>query len=80
MQLTPLYLPGKSHGQRSVTGHSSWGHKESDTNDILILGIHSTQFINRNKMHSSGGFLTILKIFFYFIFWLHHRRHGILFP
>ena len=24
-------LPGKSHGQRSLTGYSLWGHKESDT-------------------------------------------------
>ena len=23
-------LPGKSHGQRSLAGYSSWGHKESD--------------------------------------------------
>ena len=22
--------PGKSHGQRSLTGNSPWGHKESD--------------------------------------------------
>ena len=27
---TPVFLPGKSHGQRSLTGHSSWGHKQSD--------------------------------------------------
>ena len=29
-QLTPVLLPGKSHGQRSLVGYSSWGHKESD--------------------------------------------------
>ena len=26
---TPLFLPGKSHGQRSLAGYSPWGHKES---------------------------------------------------
>ena len=26
-QLTPLFLPGKSHGQRSLAGYSSWGCK-----------------------------------------------------
>ena len=26
----PLFLPGKSHGQRSVVGCSPWGCKESD--------------------------------------------------
>ena len=24
------FLPGKSHGQRSLMGYSPWGHKESD--------------------------------------------------
>ena len=29
-QPTPVFLPGKSHGQRSLVGYSPWGHKESD--------------------------------------------------
>ena len=29
-QPTPVFLPGKSHGQRSLAGCSPWGHKESD--------------------------------------------------
>ena len=28
-QPTPVLLPGKSHGQRSLVGYSPWGHKES---------------------------------------------------
>ena len=28
---TPVVLPGKSHGQRSLAGHSPSGAKESDT-------------------------------------------------
>ena len=32
-QPTPLYLPGKSHGQRNLVGYSSWGRKESDTTE-----------------------------------------------
>ena len=27
-------LPGKSHGQRSLEGYSSWGHKEPDTTEV----------------------------------------------
>ena len=27
----PVFLPGESHGQRSLAGYSPWGHKESDT-------------------------------------------------
>ena len=29
-QPTPVFLPGKSHGQRSLVGYSPWGRKESD--------------------------------------------------
>ena len=29
-QPTPVFLPGKSHGQRSLLGYSPWGCKESD--------------------------------------------------
>ena len=29
-QPSPVFLPGGSHGQRSLAGYSSWGHKESD--------------------------------------------------
>ena len=29
-QPTPVFLPGESPWQRSLAGHSPWGHKESD--------------------------------------------------
>ena len=29
-QSTPVPLPGKSHGQKSLVGYSPWGRKESD--------------------------------------------------
>ena len=32
-QPTPVLLPGKSHGQRSLVGYSPWGRKESDTTE-----------------------------------------------
>ena len=32
---TPVLLPGKSHGQRSLVGCSPWGCKESDTTEQL---------------------------------------------
>ena len=35
MATTPVLLPGKSHGQRSLVGCSSWGRKESDTTERL---------------------------------------------
>ena len=30
MTTTPVFLPGKSHGQRSLVGYTPWGSKESD--------------------------------------------------
>ena len=30
---TPVFLPGKSLGQRSLTGYSPWGCKEWDTTE-----------------------------------------------
>ena len=32
-QFTPVLLPGKSHGQRSLVGYRPWGRKESDTTE-----------------------------------------------
>ena len=32
---TPVLLPGKSHGWRSLVGCSPWGHEESDTAERL---------------------------------------------
>ena len=29
-QPTPVFLPGESHGQKSLADYSPWGHKESD--------------------------------------------------
>ena len=32
---TPVLLPGKSHGRRSLVGYRPWGHQESDTTERL---------------------------------------------
>ena len=29
-QPTPVFLPGESHGQRSLAGYAPWDHKELD--------------------------------------------------
>ena len=50
MATTPVFLPIKSHGQKSLAGCSPWGHKESDPTelshtvlfkDCLQTGVHS---------------------------------------
>ena len=35
-QPTPVFIPGKSHGPRSLVGYNLWGHKESDTTERLL--------------------------------------------
>ena len=34
--LTPIFLPGKFHGQRSLVGYSPWSHKESKTTEHTL--------------------------------------------
>ena len=38
-QSTPVFLPGKSCGQRSLVGYSPWDHKEVDTTGWLTLSL-----------------------------------------
>ena len=35
------YLPGKSHGQRSLVGYSPWGRKELDMTERLHFHFHT---------------------------------------
>ena len=42
-QATPVFLPGKSHGWRSLVGYSPWGWKESDMTEWLHF--HFTNII-----------------------------------
>ena len=44
----PVFLPEKSHGQRSLVGYSPWDHKESDTTEHTriheYINIHAYLF------------------------------------
>ena len=51
MPIHLVFLPGKSHGQRSLAGYSPWGHKESDMTERLILSLLLT-FIHLPDRHS----------------------------
>ena len=35
MATHPVFLPGESHGQRSLVGYSLWGHQEADMTERL---------------------------------------------
>ena len=45
-QSTPVFLPGKSHGQRSLVCYSPWGHKELDMTEQLHFHFH---FLEKGK-------------------------------
>ena len=39
-QATPVFLPGKSHGQKNLVGYSPWGHQELDVTDHTRMAWH----------------------------------------
>ena len=39
LQPIPVFLPGESHGWRSMVGYSPWGRKESDTTEQFSLSL-----------------------------------------
>ena len=49
-QATLVFLPGESHGQRSLAGYSPQGHKESDTTEATS---HTHTFLK--TIHAAGG-------------------------
>ena len=52
---TPVLLPGKSHGQRSLVGCSPWGCEESDTTEQIHFhfSLSCTGEGNGNPLQSS---------------------------
>ena len=45
-QSISVFLPGKSHGQRSLVGYSSWGHKESDMTEHTGTHFECTSLVS----------------------------------
>ena len=50
---TPVVLPGKSHGWRSLVGCSPWGHKESDRLNDFTFTFHFHALEKEMATHSS---------------------------
>ena len=53
-QPTPVLLPGKSHGWRSLVGCSPWGRKEPDTTERLHFHFSLSCIGEGNATHSSA--------------------------
>ena len=59
MQPTPVFLPGKYYGQRSLVSYIPWGHKESDeTEELRAQGRKRHDNINTTQ----GGAATMHKL------------------
>ena len=54
-QPTPAFLPGESHGQRSLAGCSPWVCKEADTTERLSTA-HSTTSAAINLLISLSSY------------------------
>ena len=61
-QLTLVFLPGKSHRQRSLVGYSPWGCKESDTTEHT----HTNWLQPLNQSQSINFHLPKMKLIFTF--------------
>ena len=50
MAPTPVLLPGKSHGWKSLVGCSPWGHEESDTTEGLHFHALEKEMATRSSV------------------------------
>ena len=54
-QPTPVFLPGKFHGQQSLVGYSPWGHQELDTTEQVGMKINEGWC--KNGIHAKATWL-----------------------
>ena len=54
-QPTPIFLPGESHGRRSLVGYSPWDRKESDTAERLHFHSQDAKSRNTCRGHTETG-------------------------
>ena len=61
-QPTPVFLPGEFHRQRSLVGHSPWGHNEGDMTERLTLSpshpcpsLQHPSKLQHSSSHSNSG-------------------------
>ena len=59
---TPVFLPGESHGQRSLAGYSPWDHKESGMTEWLPL----THSWRRETVACKSEQQTVVSLSIYF--------------
>ena len=60
-QPTPEFLPGESHGQRSLAGYSPLGFKEMDTTEVTSYTLKKKKIVNWLNFDTSE-FLFLLHL------------------
>ena len=53
MQPSPVFLPGESHGERSLVGCSPWDRKESDMTEATVCTQQQIRLMNVLSEQSS---------------------------
>ena len=68
---TPVFMPRKSHGQRSLVGYSPWGHKELDMNNLLThthtyththTHTHTTAIISATHLTQACSVVAVVQV------------------
>ena len=64
MAIHSSILAGKSHGQRSLSGYSLWGRRESDTTEHM----HACRFMQRSTYKSVFHILPVMFPIFTYVY------------
>ena len=60
---TPVFLPGESHGSRSLAGYSPWSCKESDMTERILLSDTDVRSIGRHQSQCLENYLWRCSIY-----------------
>ena len=61
---TPVFLPGESHGQRSLVGYSPWGQKESDRTERLTHALDTFIWLPAYHQFASYNYHQVTQLSF----------------
>ena len=56
---TLVFLPGEFHGQKSLAGHSPWGHKELDMSEQQLQLISNVVIVSGTQQRDSAIYVHV---------------------
>ena len=66
-QPTPVFLPGESHGQRSLAIYSPWDCKESDMTEQLSVSLETREYLVNGALEIRPFFPHFLPLFLFLL-------------